>query len=283
MGALTGQAARRRSDRGRLTERDIEILKFIAENRFATTRAIADRFWKGNGNWNHYRRLRILRARGLLEPLIGDRGARIGYRATRKGLLVLEVRNIPITAGADISCRYRTTLDHDERLITIRRILEASPVVVDFKAEHEVAAMLTRKYGYEDSAGENYKIPDALFQFRTAKRLFRVALELEIAKKSRARYRKFIKQLSLSPDWDIAFVIAERDHTISVLKRVLADLRENDLEMKVSKVRHGIYFIQLADFLRAGLGGKFEGEGRALTLKQFEYQQPPENRSEPQT
>jgi len=256
--------------RTRLKPRDKAILKFIASNGFVTSRAIADTFWKGNGNWNHYRRLRKLGRSGYLEPLVGDRGTRIGYRVTRKGLNHLRREGDEPHFAKGMANRYRTTLDHDAALLTIQGVLTKSSAVTDYLAEHEVCRTLTKRYGFEDRAGTRYKIPDALFTLKGPFRSFRVAVELEIAKKSDQRYRRFLKQHSLSPDWDIVLVISERDQTITKLKSMLHELRLKDDAVRGSKVRNAFYFIRLSDFLRDGVTGKFEGEGKSISIKQFE-------------
>lgn len=270
MEPLETRAEARKPARTLLQSRDKAILRFIASNRFATSRAIADAFWDGNGNWNHYRRLRKLRHCGYLETLMGDRGTRIGFRVTRKGLNLLRRDGIEIPVTHGIDCRYRTTLYHDETLITIRSLFCKSASITDYLAEHEVSSLLAKKYGYVDTAGYGYKIPDALFKLTTTKNVYRVALELEIAKKTNARYEKLLKQLSFSADWDIVFFIVEREQTIAKLKFILAELRSKDLATEVSKIRNATYFIRLADFLRDGISAQFEGEGHTVSIRQFE-------------
>lgn len=253
-----------------LTERDVRILRYMIENRFVTVQAVEERFWKGKGNRNQYRRLKHLRDLAYIEVLHGDRGVRLGYRVCRKAIVALKRLGIAPVALTDLRATYRSTYDHDETLLSLRNIFESSPVVSDFQPEHLVRESLAKKYGFQDHEGESYKVPDALFQIKTARGTFRVALELEIAVKSKARYRKAIQNLSDTRDWDLVFfVVSERQRT-DALQGTIADVRVNDPEIRRSKKRSGFYFIALDDFLRDRTSGEFHGENKTFSLQSLQ-------------
>jgi hypothetical protein len=203
---------------------------------------------------------------GYIEVLHGDGGMRLGYRARRRAVNVLKSLGMELPPLTDLGAAYRSGFDHDRNVLDLRNILESSELVTGFQPEHAVREALARRYGYRDSDGSGYKVPDGFFQLRTAKGCFRVALELEIAVKAKARYRKALKQLSLSPDWDVAFIVAAEASRIGLLQGILADLRSNDFDLKRSGRRNAIYFASLDEFQRRKLEGTFKGEGKTFSL-----------------
>ncbi len=249
-----------------LTIRDAEILRYMIENRFVTIRAVEDRFWHGRGNRNQYRRIKKLIANRYVEVLHGDGGARLGYRARRRAVNALKSLGMEPAHLTDLGAVYRSGFDHDRTALDLRNILESSELVTAFQPEHIVREQLAKRYGYRDSEGNGYKVPDGFFRLRTAKGSFRVALELEIAVKTKARYRKALKLLSLSADWDVVFFVVSEKSRIGLLQGILADLRANDIDLKMSGRRNAIYFALLEEFQERKHGGTFEGERKSFSL-----------------
>ncbi len=267
------EAPRAKPGRGkgyRLTPRDLEILRYVVENRFAPCGAVERLFWAGRGNWNHYRRLRKLAQGELLEVLTGDRGIHLGYRITRKGLAALRAQGVCPNAAGSLRARFRSNYDHDTILQDLQRMFSGSPLVSEFVPEHQVREILARKHGFEDAGGRHYKVPDGLFRLQTAKRTLRVALELEIARKGKARLRHIFKQLSRSRDFDVIFFVVADEAVLTLLKALLDEVRRKDLDVRFSKVRHGFYFARLADVLDRGLDATFEGDGKSFSLRGLE-------------
>ncbi|HLD99206.1 MAG TPA: hypothetical protein VJB59_03040 [Bdellovibrionota bacterium] len=255
---------------GRLNPRDFEILRYVVQNRFATIGTVEARFWNGQGHRNHYRALTRLERKGLLDRLLGD-GARVmGYRATRKAVTLLQSKGIADLKVTDLRSTYRTTFDHERILQELRAIFEASPLVSNFEPEHLVRERLTKKYGYVDRQEHGYKVPDGLFQLRTAKGTFRVALELEIAQKSKRRYRTVLKRLLLGKDWDVVFLVVTEQCILAKLKSALDEVRCQDLEVRVATDHRGMYFAHLPKVLLHRSASSFEGEGKSFSLASLE-------------
>lgn len=87
-GQASGHTRRRRRRRGRITDRDRAIVRWIARQRFATAEIIARRF--GMDRSRAYRRLRILTAAGLVEHHRIFLGAGV-YLATAHGIAVVDL------------------------------------------------------------------------------------------------------------------------------------------------------------------------------------------------
>ena len=210
--------------------RDAQILAHLAKHGFASPKNIEDTFFSGRANRNHYRSIARLRKKGFVENLTGDHNHLLGYKPTKRGLRVAEL----LTKTPSLSphrFKFRTTYDHDELLIQIRSIFESSTLVSHFQPEVVLREQLATRYGHKEVEGLGYKVPDGLFVLQTQKRNFRVALELELTRKSSCRYRKIIKQLARSRDWDIILYIVKNKHIKCVIQNLLQELREKDSDL----------------------------------------------------
>ena len=197
---------------------------------------------------------------------MGDGGFRLGYRPTRKAIYHLKASGLQPGKLTDLQSEFRSTFDHDKILLELRNVLETSPLVSDFLPEHRVREVLSEKYGYRPDQGNGYKIPDGMFYLKTAKRKFRVALELELTMKSKNRYVKLMKQLSLSRDWDVIFIISKDKVLKQKMEGILSAVRKSDYDIKLSKLNHGIYFATLSEFLSFKLECPLAGENKTFSL-----------------
>ena len=251
----------------RMTERDWAILEYLGKYRFATVEDVRDKFWKGVENRHYYRRLKVLQARRLVEPLIGDFEQRLGYRLTRKGILWLKrYRGFEPMAGVKIRPTYRGTWGHELVLQDVAEIFKASPLVSAYQAEWVVRSELAKRHGIQKNRDERYKVPDGIFQLKTSNGTFRVALEVELSAKSIERYRKAFRQLSISRDFDLIFFVVKRVSHLGQLRKLLAEARENDFYVKIQAVTHGFYFVELSELLDKKLDALFQGEGDSFSL-----------------
>jgi hypothetical protein len=252
-----------------LTERDFAILKHIGEYGFSSARWIKEQFWSGKANCIYYRRLSILRRMGLLEHMIGDGGNKLAYRLSKRGILFLRSRGVVGAEDSEYRAAYRTTYNHDDYLVGIGMVLRSFPGVVEYWPERQVRQQLTMRHGYKERKRDGYKVPDALFTVQTKQRRLRVALELEIAPKAKAYYRKILNRLITSADFDMVLVVAPDAMTLERLMTTLSWVRANDATVKYVKRDNGFYFALLSDVLNEKGNAKFSGEGTAFTLAQL--------------
>ncbi len=267
----------RRETGWRPTARDQAILRQMGEHGFSSAKWIRECFSKEKSNCNHYRRLSILRKKGLIENLVGDAGTKLGYRLTKKGLALLRSLNPQGQGdhspdqGVEIEYRaaYRTTYNHDDDLVGLGTVFRMFPGVVEYWPEHLVRQRLSLKHGYKERKRDGFKVPDALFAVQTKQRLLRIALELEVALKARAYYRRILRQLATSSDFDMVFVIVKDSKMLDRLEKELTWVRANDPGVKFAKRDNGFYFALLADVLNEKGNAKFRGEGTAFTLAEL--------------
>ena len=245
---LEAQAPKLRR-RPRLTGRDRQILTLLGQYGCVGADRIKSRFWKSTPNSRtHYRRIGILKRRGLIATVNGDGITANGYRLTKRGLDVL--RNIN-QSGPVIANRraYKTQFAHDQMLIDIRSILETSPLVRDFAPESEVRRKLQKDHS-KLLHWENAKhIPDAMFVLAIPGKEMRMAIELELTPKAAPRYTKIFRNHLLAKDWDLVIYIAQGDKFKDQLMERLNEVKSKDVQVKIAKQLNGIYFCTLDEFL----------------------------------
>ncbi|MGE0632169.1 MAG: hypothetical protein AB7O96_07155, partial [Pseudobdellovibrionaceae bacterium] len=196
-------ASTKRAKAHRIVGRDVLLLRLLSEYGCVDAQRIKAKLWNGNPiSRAHYRRLGILKKMGLIENVLGDQGVGLGYRISRLGQKVLAESGNEIETAVNRRT-YKTQFEHDQLLIDIRRILEKSPVIREFKTEAEVKnELLGGSKGPVDWKTAP-TIPDGTFVYEVPGQRLRVALELEITQKSRARYFKILRSHLLNKTWNM--------------------------------------------------------------------------------
>lgn|GEM_PF-3135825 len=253
-------------DADALTERDERILRYLSEHGFASARWIRDAFWPGQSNCHHYRRLSKLRVLGWVEYLVGDGGHRLGYRLTRKGVDLLRRSGAQDVDLKEIRTAYRTTFDHDNAMLGVGNVLRAFPAVSDYLSEPRVRSLLARRHGHKERRSDGYKVPDALLRLKTQKGTYQVAVELEYSLKARAYCERVLRQLVLSQDFSLVFLVVKDAKMLRRYQSVLKHVRANDPRIRFAQRDNGIYFCVLADLLRERGQSKLIGEGTEFEL-----------------
>ncbi len=253
-------------------DRDARILLYLAKHSFASPRNVEREFFRGIAHRNHYRAIKRLKQRGLVEDIYGDNETLLGFKLSKKGIRITKTVLGPDGSVLTPQGQFRSTYDHDDLLIRLRSVLETSPAISHFCPEQTVRETFAKKYGHSEQEGSGYKVPDATFQLKTRKRNFRVALELELTRKSKRRYRKIIKQLALSRDWDVVFFMLKEASLRKVITDILTELRAKDPEVRLAKFRHGFYFTQLSEVLTHGTSCEFHGEEKSFRISEIENQ-----------
>lgn len=103
--------------RAAVTERDIEIVRWLGRHRLATAEQVAKRF--GMHRSKSYQRLKVAVDAGLVRHELGVRSCRL-YLATRAGLSLAGL-DLPVATVSAASCA------HDLALVDIAILLEMQP------------------------------------------------------------------------------------------------------------------------------------------------------------
>lgn len=177
-----------------IVERDLKVLDFILDMKFATAQEVYEKFFARSSDlpqvghptkWTKRRLMQLARS-GFLKSTIGIGVQELVYVATFKAYYLLNsfspsvLRPKP-TGGLDLR-----TFVHDRELLLLR---------MDFERRHgDVAWISDRrlKQGFGETLGIfGSDVPDAVLRLPD---VGLVALELEIATKSRIRYREKISR-----------------------------------------------------------------------------------------
>lgn len=186
---------RRRARGPELTERDVEILRWITRHGIATAELVGRRFfWRDAdkyGRWAAYRRLRALRALGLVlsdKPFAHEPEV---LRVTREGARIADVavRPAPLVVSQ---------LRHSIAVVWLTEYLLAEHPGAELTTERELRAERQRERSDGTRETEKGRTPDALLRIPTtgpgAQGVLTVAVELDLSRKDRRAMERMVRQ-----------------------------------------------------------------------------------------
>lgn len=255
--------------RTRLTERDLRLLAFLGEHGCVSPSRIKTYFWNSSeASRAHNRRLRILTDEGFVEKVAGDEDRLLGYRLTMKGKRFLKEQQP--SQEVSLSRRgYKTQFEHDQKVIDLRRILEQSPLISGFKMDHEIRAEFSDGKGRSVNWQNAPLIPDAIFTHRNQGGVMKIALELEMSRKSARRYGRIFRSHLLAKKWNLTLYIVKDEALKKILMEALDEVKRRDLEVRLAKVVNGIYFCTLEKFLSDGLEAPMTNGKREISFAEM--------------
>jgi len=268
-GAPKASVRRSRRRRPRLTERDQEILALLGRYGCVSAKRIKTYFWRSTRNSRaHYRRMGMLKRRGLVENVAGDSDLTIGYRLTKNGKRALAKWNVDQRRPL-LRRSYKTQFEHDQLLIDIRRILEKSPIVREFKTETELLPLLIDGKDRLRNREERITVPDASFVLAVPGRELRVAVELELSSKQKKRYAKLFRGHLLAKPWQLVIYIVRDRNMQARLMKNLEEVKTTDIHVRIAKIVNGIYFCTLEEFLAKELAVPLANGKKEISLAQI--------------
>ncbi len=187
----------------KVTDRDIEILGWILEQKFMTRKQIRRIFWKGllEQSTEDYRRLSELRDNGYIKTSKGNVYKEALYLVTGKGATQVRDRGLGALKDTDYSnCR------HDLRVTDIR--------------------IMFHQAGYTNWVSERVlskrndlrRIPDGLIYHRGKY----LAIEYESSQKSKDRYRKIFLDYEFDNHVDrVLYIVSTPELADKILRMTL--------------------------------------------------------------
>lgn len=181
-----------REDSFRFTSRDLDILEFVLEMKFATIQDIHSKFFRFTRSGQESSSLRWARERlailvrtKMLEPL-KEVCHKTLYVLTQKGYLYLRNSRDQKNYCRPLLDVDGRTFDHDQRVIQSRIALESSGQIKEWISERQLSEIdEVKKYLPTEFR------PDAIYINPQGQK---VAFELEIARKSKDRYHQKVKR-----------------------------------------------------------------------------------------
>ena len=254
----------------RFRGRSLEMMILISRHGYVSKKRLKETFGKKVYQENLRRNIRHLIKAGLIEYFTGDDDHRLGYRLTKQGLLFCNKSDLIPKKTIRARPFFKSTYDHDERVIDFSLILSKSPLVSNFRLEYELRAECGREHFRQNVYRDKFKVPDGLFTLKTPNGIFEVAFEYERTQKSEKRYEHFFKNLSISRKFQLVFIVVKEATLLSRLERLLKKVRAKDPDVMHSNQRNGIYFTDEKTLLEEGLDAPWSGDGKSLTLKEVE-------------
>ncbi len=255
----------------KLCTTDSAIIRYLAENRFGTRTDLINSIASLSEKSNMNRILGRLKSNGLIEVMLGDSDCHLGYRLTKKGLSFSQA-NLSIPPELLRSRpSFRSQYDHDRVVAEARRILSASTAVSDFKSELELRSKLGRRsFQFSYRKEREWKVPDGLFTLTTKKGPMRVALEVELSQKAKARYQKIMRAILVSREFEIIFFLCRDSHLADLISKEVTEARQTNPVVKASDRSNGIYFCTMELLRKDGNDALWCGEKSRFSINQIE-------------
>ena len=236
-------------NRVELVARDLEILEFILDMKFAGGSEVFTKFFSRVANdqdststkWAKKRLMQLERG-GFLRSAIGIGVREKVYFATFKAFYAVSTvspeRQFPKpTGGLDLR-----TFAHDRELLLLRMAYESQLGEVDWVSDRRL------KQGFATDLGlSGVYVPDALVAMPA---IGRVAIELEIAMKSQSRYRDKVSRY-------VRLIREGRDKPLGLRKVIFHVLRKPVFEVlkRECDIYQGMFEVILSPHLTCASGG----------------------------
>ena len=224
-----------------LTERDIEILEWILEQKYMTEDQIKRVFWKGTTEKSReaYIRLSELRKEGILQVLDPEIYRYFHYAVTKKGVKVLK------RGGGNAGLKAIDQIDdmtfYHDKVVTEIRILFHEMGYQGWFSERR----LSKFGGYK-------RLPDGMLYYEGKS----LAIEWEASQKARRRYVRLFLDYYTHRDIDYVLFIVKKPRLIPKLMDACGTLEK-------------VYFTTLNDLQRDKKRAKIIKKDEAITIEEL--------------
>lgn len=259
----------KRPSRRTLCVVDQQILRTLAQSKFANVQDLRAHLPGLTEHYNIFRRLRYLIQMGLIERLIGDGGARLGYILSMDGLLYAKKHSLANPLLLQSRPAFRSQYDHDHVVNEVRLILSMSPIVSNFVSETELRARNDDSRMSRSISSRDWKVPDGLFLLKSSGVPMNVALEVELTQKSKRRYAKIVEALLTSKSFQLVFFVCKDEKLVRHLAQAVRFARENNHLVRASNRSNGIYFSAVDLLRQKKLEAPWFGEGSSFSLAEL--------------
>ena len=252
-----------------ITQRDIAIFEYIGRYGFATKKALFEKFWKSKlQSGSHYRRFMRLEELGLVENIKGDNGD-LGLKLTDKGIAYMKSLGQEFSHLKPFKRSYRTQFSHDSVVQGVLYLMSLEPVVTAIESEKE---LFHRLYGELPSRPKKLQkgVPDGGCLLKTKKGYQKVALEVELTRKSNKRYEAIMRRQMTTLQWDIVLYLVKGKTLLETLMYEHQKSLDNDQIVRTSDKINGVYFADLEEFISSPKETIFKNNHDSFCLKDLE-------------
>ncbi len=149
---------------------------------------------------------------------------------------------------------------HDDKVMRIVHLLTINGLVKNYWTEQELKS--NRPLALDLLGGDYTKLPDLVFDLNISNQIFRVALEVEITRKSNERYLRSFLGYSNFRNVDLILFANQQSRITNALKEILSKRLFDDSTRKFG-------FFDLVDFSQKQLAAHLEINSRTIPLGQF--------------
>lgn len=257
--------------KSRLTERDKLVLKKIGLEGFQTIQELRKGPLGDVTREHSWALMKKLVYFGFLREIKGD-----GKTIRAWALTSLAQRELSelFSPGAKIyqAPSFRDSLSHDVVVREVKDILGKSKAVTEWIPEHALKAQVMSRLKHLSATERISKlelVPDSLFTLRDKTKLYKIALEVELTRKSKKRLYKKIESHLVSKNFDFAFFVLGSNVPSHFFLSILNSVLETSSRVRFSEKQNGIYFCELKKIRAENLDVKFHGIKDAVKISTF--------------
>jgi DNA-binding Lrp family transcriptional regulator len=215
----------------KFTERDKKLLRTLSDFGLLSTKQIQRLVFPKIRKTTMLRRLRLLEKRNLIRRIKGLNDGNLCWCLTTVGASSL---------GIEYPLRHinKNSLEHDITLNEVRLSLKTVSLGENWTSEHVLRAK-TWKYKKSNSLEQNI-IPDGIFTSKARTGYHAIAVELELSRKSKSRYRKILQSYHKKQHIGLLWYL--------VSNKNLGKLLEQEWN-KIDKTNSGFYWSEVHQVL----------------------------------
>jgi hypothetical protein len=256
------QVKRGRPKGKKLTKTDLLLMRRIGEEGFLSYSELRKNILSHYSRQHSWVIPKRLVQMGYLNQSLSDQGSILGWSLTPQALQLIDPHSMQRESLIVKPPTYRTAYQHDVTLREIKEILIQSPNIHHWIPEYILKAHAKQSlYSLNDQEKRNHllKVPDGIFQFKSAGEMLKGALELELTRKSKCRiYQRFEAHI-LNPEIDFIFFVVGDQPLLEILWNVYQAVLDQSPMIQGNSRRNGVYFALLSSIREHQLKAPFIG------------------------
>ena len=155
----------------------------------------------------------------------------------------------------------------------LKDILCTSSAVSNWVPEHALKAIVMSKLKHltrTERISRLELVPDGLFTLQDKLKRYKIALEVEMTRKSKKRMYRKIEAHLMSKNFDFVFFVLGPKVPSHFFSSMLDAVLATSPRVRFSEKQNGIYFCELEKLRTEKLGAKFNGKKDSIRISAFE-------------
>jgi hypothetical protein len=167
---------------------------------------------------------------------------------------------------------YRTSFDHDQTVDRVVTRLSEASVVEGFTPEQVLRSEVGRQCWHLTALERKEKrsaVPDAVLDLNVRDSPMKVALELELSRKTKKRIFQKLEHYLIQSEYKFTFYVLKGMPLLELFYSLYRETLEKSIHVKCRKEKNGIYFSTLENIFENGPDAKFRGLDNAISLNEL--------------